>query len=189
VVTDVSAYAALPLWAVNTLLTKIHVSLATWNVATMLRSVSTVLYLLIPFPARLSSEKATPRFTFSKMRSYQSCSISLILPHMFAQWLIPLSISTSLRSQQAYAIFIQLIPAIVLHLHNTLLCPLSELLLSLFVKFIWYMNRAFSSDTNPVMSSGVQEVEQGQTSERWLQSMLLVVVVMNSSAQSTNQSA
>jgi len=43
--------------------------------------------------------------------------------------------------------------AIVLHTHNTLLRPLPDLWLSLYVKFVPYMNRAFSLDTDSLRSS------------------------------------
>jgi len=49
-------------------------------------------------------------------------------------------------------IFIQLVTAIVLHPHETLLCPLSDLWLSLCVKFVPYMNCAFCLDSDPAMS-------------------------------------
>jgi hypothetical protein len=94
--------------------------------------------------SRLSSEKAAPRFTFSKKGSYHSRRISLILLHTFAKCLLALSISTSLGSRKAYRICIQLVTAIVLHPHKTLLRPLPDLWLSLYVKFVPYMNRAFS---------------------------------------------
>ena len=43
--------------------------------------------------------------------------------------------------------------AIVLHPHKTLLRPSTDLWLSLFSKFICYMNRAFSLDSDQAMSS------------------------------------
>jgi len=104
-------------------------------------------------PSWLSSEKAAPRFTFSKKGSYHSRSISLILLHTFAKCLLALSISTSLGSQKSYRICIQLITVIVLHSHKTLLRPLPDLWLSLYVKFVPYMNRAFSLDTDSATSS------------------------------------
>ena len=103
--------------------------------------------------SRLSSEKAAPRFTFSKKGSYHSRRISLILLHTFAKCLLALSISTSLGSRKAYRICIQLVTAIVLHPHKTLLRPLPDLWLSLYVKFVPYMNRAFSLDTDSATSS------------------------------------
>jgi len=101
----------------------------------------------------LSSEKATPRFTFSNKWSYHSRRISFILLHTFAKCLLTLSISTSLGSRRAYRICIQLVTAIVLHPHKTLLRPLPDLWLSLYVKFIPYMKRAFSLDTDSATSS------------------------------------
>jgi len=103
-------------------------------------------------PSRLSSEKAAPRFAFSKKGSYHSRLISLILLHTFANCLLTLSISTSLGSQKAYRICIQLVTAIVLHPHKTLLRSLPDLWLSLYVQFVPYMNHAFSLDTDSVMS-------------------------------------
>jgi hypothetical protein len=102
---------------------------------------------------RLSSEKAAPRFTFSKKVSYHSRRISLILFHMFAKCLLALSISTSLGSRKAYRICIQLVMAIVLHPHTTLLCALSDLWLSLDVKFVPYINHVFALDTDSATSS------------------------------------
>ena len=96
----------------------------------------------------LSLEKAALRFNFSKKGSYHSHRIVLIHLHTFAKCLLALSISTSLGSRNAYSICIQLVPAIVLHPHKTLLCPLPDLWLSLYVKFIPYMNHAFSLDTH-----------------------------------------
>jgi len=103
--------------------------------------------------SRLSSEKAAPRFTFSKKGSYHSRRISLIVLHTFAKCLLALSISTSLGSRKAYRICIQLVTAIVWHTHKTLLCPLPDLWLSLHVKFVPYMNCAFSLDTDSATSS------------------------------------
>ena len=101
----------------------------------------------------LSLENATLRFTFSTKGSYHSRRIPLILHHTCAKCLLALSISTSLGSREAYPICIQLVMAIVLHPHNTLLGPLPDLWLSLYVKFVRYMNRAFSLDTDSVTSS------------------------------------
>ena len=98
--------------------------------------------------SRLSSEKDAMRFTFSNKRSYHSRRISLILLHTFAQCSIALSISTSLGSRKAYSIWIQPVTAIVLHPHKTVLHPLPDVWLSLYVKFVPYMNRAFSFDTD-----------------------------------------
>ena len=103
--------------------------------------------------SRLSSEKAAPRCTLSKKGSYHSRRISLILLHTLVMCLLALSISTSLGSQKEYHICIQLVMAIVLHTHNTLLRPLPDLWLSLYVKFVPYMNRAFSLDTDSLRSS------------------------------------
>jgi len=152
-VSDVSAEVGVCVREVKTLLTNIHVSLAKCNVATTLRSVLMVLELLIPLQTGQSSEKAAPQFTFSKKGPYHSHKISLILLHMFAKCLIALSFSTSLGSQTAYCICIQLATAFVLHPHKTLLCPLPDLLLSLFVKFVLCTNSAFSLDTYPATSS------------------------------------
>jgi len=104
-------------------------------------------------PSWLSSEKAAPQFTFSKKGSYHSRRISLILLHTFAKCLLALSISTSLGSRKAYRICIQLVTAIVLHPHQTLLRPLPDLWLSLYVMFVPYMNCAFSLDTDSATSS------------------------------------
>jgi len=152
-VSDVCADVGVHHRAVKTPLTKIHVWLAKWNVPTMLRSISMVVQVLIPLHASWSSEKAAPRFTFSKKGPYHSYRISLILIHTFAKCLITLSISTSLKSRKAYRICIQLIPAIGLNPHKTLLRQLPALWLSLSVQFLPDMNRAFSLDTNPAMSS------------------------------------
>ena len=101
--------------------------------------------------SRLSLEKAAPRFTFSKKGSYHSRRISLILLHTFAKCLLALSISTSLGSRKAYRICIQLVTAIVLHPHKTLLRPLPDLWFLLVVKFVPYMNCAFSFNTDQVI--------------------------------------
>ena len=103
--------------------------------------------------SHLSSEKAARRCTFSKKRSSHSHRISLILLHTFAECLLSLSIPTSLGSRKAYRICIQLVRAIVLHPHKTLLRPLPDLWLSLYVRFVPYMNHAFSLDTHPATSS------------------------------------
>jgi len=119
----------------------------------MSRRVSMIIYLLIPLQASWSSEKAAPQFTFSKKGSYHFHRMSLIILHMFGKYIITLSISTSLESQKPYHICIQLVTAIVLHTHKTLLCPLSEWWLSLFAKFIPYMNGIFFWYTDPATSS------------------------------------
>jgi hypothetical protein len=103
--------------------------------------------------SRLSSDQAAPRFTFSKKGSYHSCRISLILLHTFAKCLLALSISTSLGSRKAYCICVQLVMVIVLHPHKTLLRPMPDWWLSLYVKFVHYMNLAFSLDTDSATSS------------------------------------
>jgi len=100
----------------------------------------------------LLGKRHTAIYLFQK-GFYHSHRISLILLHMFAKCLLALSISTSLGSQQAYCICIQLITAIVLHPHKTLLRPLPDLWLSLDAKFVRYMNRGFSLDSDPAMSS------------------------------------
>jgi len=102
--------------------------------------------------SRLSSDHPAPPWTFSKAGSYSSRRISLIHLHMFAKCLIALFIRTSLGSQKAYCICIQLITAIVLHPHKTLLCPLPDLWLSQYVRFEPYMYPAFSLDTDQATS-------------------------------------
>ena len=101
---------------------------------------------------RLASENAAPRYTFSNKGSYHSRRISLIVLHTFAKSLIALSISSSHGSRKAYRICIQLVMVIVLHPHNTLLCPLTDLWLSLCVKFVSYINRGLSLDIDPATS-------------------------------------
>ena len=103
--------------------------------------------------SQLSSEKATPQFKFSKKGSYHSCRISLILLYTFTKCFLARSISTSLGSRKAYRICIQLVKAIVLHPDNTLRRPLPDLWLPLHVKFVPYMNSAFSCDTDSAKSS------------------------------------
>jgi len=151
-VSDVRADLTVRLQAVKTLLKKINVSLANRNVAITSRSVLMVCELLKPSEAGWSPEKATPRFTFSNQGSYFSHRISLILLHMFEKRLIALSFSTSHGSQKEYCICIQLVRAIVLNLHKTLLRPLLDSWLLLVVKFVPYMNRAISLDTDPATS-------------------------------------
>lgn len=68
-----------------------------------------------------SSESVTPQFAFSKMASYNSCKIYLILLHTFGKRSIALSISTSLGAQNESHICIQLVTRIVLHCHKTIL--------------------------------------------------------------------
>ena len=72
---------------------------------------------------------------------------------MFLKCLITLSISTFLGSQKAYRICIQFITGIVLDPHRTFLRALADLWLSLFHRFVSYMNRAFSMNTDPATSS------------------------------------
>jgi len=79
---------------------------------------------------------------------YRSRRISLILLDTFTKCSIALSISTSFGSRKAYCICIQLVMAIVLHPHKTLLHPFPELRLSLFVQFVPYMNHALLLDTD-----------------------------------------
>ena len=112
-----------------------------------------------------SPEKAAPWFTFSKKGSYHSCRISLILLHKCAKCLIAPPFPTSLGSWKAYRIWIQLIAAIVLHPHKALPCPLRDLQLSLFVKFIPYMNHAFSLHIDPATSLRGTRT-RGMTNER-----------------------
>jgi len=137
---------------VKTLLTKIHVSLPKMKCRKNIRKNLDGLLNTNTITSRLSSEKVAPRFTFSNKVSYLSCTISLIL-HTFAKCFLTLPILTSLRSRKVYRICIQLVTAIVLHLHKTLQRPLADLWLSIYVKFVPYMNRAFSLDTIPATSS------------------------------------
>lgn len=130
----------------------INVSLAKWNAATTLRSVSTVFLLLIPLQAGLSWGKATPQFIISKKGFHHTWRISLILLHTFAKWLMAISFSTSLSSREAFCICIQLFAVIVWHPDNIVLCPLPPLWLSLFGNFVPYMNPAFSMHTDLAMS-------------------------------------
>jgi len=65
-VSDVCADVGVRLRAVKTLLMKIHVSLAKWNVATTSRSVSTVFELLTPFQAGSPWKKAHRDLLFPK---------------------------------------------------------------------------------------------------------------------------
>jgi hypothetical protein len=102
--------------------------------------------------SRLTSEKAAPQFTFSKIGSYHSLWISLILLHSSAKYLVALSTSTSLGSRKALCIWIQLVTVILLHPHKTLLHLVPDLWLSVKVKFVSSMNSAFSLDTDPMMS-------------------------------------
>jgi len=157
-VSDVSADLSRSLRVVRTLCIKIYVLLAKWDVTTKVRSISIVILLPIPLEVGWTMETAAPRFTSSKIGFYHSHRISLILFRTFAKCLIVLSIATSLGSQKACCICIQLITAIVLHSHKTLLHPLSDLWLSLFVRFIPYMNCAFASDPDLATSSRVQKL-------------------------------
>jgi hypothetical protein len=101
---------------------------------------------------RLSSEKATPRFNISKQGSYHSRRISVILLHTFAKCLLTFSISSSHGSRKPYHICIQLIVAIVSYPHKTLLRPLHDVWLSLYVNFVHYMPPVCSLDTEPATS-------------------------------------
>jgi len=150
---DVSLDAAVGHQAVKTPWTNIHVSFAKWNVTTMLRSIRMAFQLLIPLQAGWVLEKAGLQVICSKTGSYHSSRISLILLHTFAKWLIALTFSTSLGSRTAYCICIQLITAVGLDPHKTLLHRLADLWVSCFDQFVPYMNCGFSLDSNPAMSS------------------------------------
>jgi len=102
---------------------------------------------------RLVLWKVHTSISFSKTGYYHTCGISPILLHTFAKCLITLSFSTSFESWKSYRIWIQLITAILLHPHKTLLSPLPDLGRSLFGKFVPYTNHAFLIDTNPATSS------------------------------------
>jgi len=81
--------------------------------------------------------------------SYNCYRISLIV---LAKCIIALSFSTSVESRKAYCICIRLIAAIVLHPHKTLLCSFLDVWLTIFVKLVPCMNRAFFLDSDPLMS-------------------------------------
>jgi len=147
-----STDAGVHYWAIKTVLINIQALWAWCNVATMLQSFLTVIVLLIPFQDSWSSETASPQFAFSKQGSNHSHRISLILIFTFVKCLITLSVTASLRSRTAYRICIQFLVLIVLHPHKTLLPPLANLWLSLCVRFVHYINCAFSSDTKPATS-------------------------------------
>jgi len=112
-----------------------------------------VFLLLILLEAGWSLKIAAPRCTFSKVCSYQSYRISLILLHTFAKCLIALSISTSLGCRNAYQILVLPFTAPVSHSPKTILYPLFDSWSSLSVKFVHCMNRTFSLDTDPATSS------------------------------------
>jgi hypothetical protein len=109
---------------------------------------------------------------------------------MFPKYLITLTILSSWGSRNGYCIYIQLIMAIVLHPHTTVLCPSHDWWLPLCVNFVRYMNCAFSNlIPGQWRRRRVQELEQWHTSEIWLQCMLLVFFVMNFRFRSMAQSA
>jgi len=164
-VRDINGNVGECLQTILTRFTKIHVSLAKWNLATMIQTVLMVCQVLIPSQCGWSSETAKPRFTISNNGPYLSRRISLILLHTLAKCLIPLSISTSLEPWKAYRICIRLITEIVLHPHMTLLCPLPDLWLTLFVKFLPYIIRAFCLNTDPAMSC--QGTKTGARTNEW----------------------
>jgi len=64
----------------------------------ILRTLLTVLYLLMPVQPGWSSETAAPLITFYKEGSYHCRRISLICLHMFAKYLIALSFPSPLGS-------------------------------------------------------------------------------------------
>jgi len=97
--------------------------------------------------------KAPPPFTFSPKGSYHLHGIYLILLHMFTKCITTHPCSPTLRSRVAYRICIQLVAAIVFHPYKIFLHPFSDLWFSRCVKFIPYMNCAFSLDIYPARSS------------------------------------
>lgn len=119
----------------------------------MLKSILIVCLLLIQLQSRQSSEKATPQFADSTER-YNNCrGIAFIVLHIFVKYLIAHAIITSLGSQKVCHICLQLVTTTVLHHHITILCPLSDIWLPVFFKFVPYMNLACCLDTNPGTSS------------------------------------
>jgi len=70
--------------------------------------------------------KAAPWLEISKKGSYHCCRISLILLHTFGKCLIALSISPSRGSRKAYHGCNQLLTAIPLHPHQSLLHTLPD---------------------------------------------------------------
>jgi len=152
-VSDITTDGGVRIGAVDLLLTNIHVSVVKWHDATMVRSVSVDCSLLIPFRASWSSENTAPRSTFSKTGSYHHCSISVIFLHTFAKYLIALTFSASLGSWTAYRICIEIITAIVLHPHKSLLRWVPDIWLWHFVKCMAYLNCGFYIDTDPATIS------------------------------------
>jgi len=110
--------------AVKTPMINLHLSLPKCNVTTTLRSVLKVFWLHIPLKTSCSSEKAAPQFSISNTGFDHAGRISLILLHSFPKCLITLSFWTSLESRKSYSICIQLVMAIGLHPHKTILHPL-----------------------------------------------------------------
>jgi len=181
-VSDVDADVGIHLQAVNTLLINIYSSWNEWNIATTLRCISKICSLLIPLSAGMSSVTAAPWFSVSIKGSYHSRRISFILLHTFANCWIPHSFSTSLASWTVCHICIQLVVAIAFLPYNTLLCPLPNLLLSLFVKFQPYMNSAFSLHTDAVISSwGTRTWARIRSMKPWLWGGNITMVVCISS--------
>jgi len=152
-VSDISTDVGVRLRAVKTQLTKIHVSLAKWTVGTMLRSVSTVFYLLTLLQAGCPRKKPHRNLLFPKRGPTTLIGfLSSSFTHL-QKCLLALSISTYLGSRKAYRIFIQLVTAIGLPPHKPLLCPLLDLWLSHYVMSVPYLNRACFLDTNSGTSS------------------------------------
>ena len=101
----------------------------------------------------------TPQCRVSTQGSYSCHRITLILLPWYAKCFFTLSISKSLGSSKPYPIWIQLITANVMHPYKTLLSPLSDWLLSLFIHFILYLNRFFSIGIGQVTSTQVTKTK------------------------------
>jgi len=186
-VSDVSADVGACLRAVKTLLTKIHVSFAKWTVTTMLRNVWTVFCRLTPLQASSPRKKPHHNLLFPKrgpttLVGFLSSSFThLQSVFSLAQFQHPLDLEKHTAS--------------AFSLSRRLFCILTTpsaahcLIYGCHFMLSSYLTWTVHSPVTPTQRShhGVQELEQGQTSEIWLQSMLLVVFVMNLSIQLTNQ--
>lgn len=85
--------------------------------------------------------------------SYHYCRVSLILLHKSETCSITPSLSTSLGSQLTECICIQLVSVIVVQPYIILSCPLSDLWLSIFHKFVPWMNCIFLLNADQEMST------------------------------------
>lgn len=132
---DINANARVRLGAVTTILTNIHEAFRQF-----------LSYLYHGKVVGLSNKPHLNLISYKP--SYHLGRISLMLLHTFPQGLVTLPCGILCQSRNGWHICIQVIATITLHPSNPLLPALADVWVSLFTKFVYYINHAYFINPN-----------------------------------------